>query len=800
MFYLQNLGFYQIFEIYFLSTMRTCFRLSILLLVLLSSSSQIVFGQTLWNWSNPKPQGNDLLGVAIRQDSLSIIVGSWGTEVRRVAGSLQSPLFPTTRNLAAVTQYVDTVWAVGDSSTILRSTDDGLNWTNESPNTYWINLHGMTSSMKTHVIVVGDSGYIYNTTNSGGTWTRETNANHHKLNAVKLDSSHAWAVGNNATLLIAANYGILGWTTVTTGDDYNYNGVAFDTNDVFIAGDSGYVFHFDPHADTVVTDAAIGSSNFYDIFYSVPNVVAVGAAGSVYISSNKGASWTSVNTGVTLDIRRVDSVSDHPGYLYAVGTGGLIMKSTNYGASWIRLDSGSRAIVYALGLSPNGNYYGPSNAGAMYSSSNSGLSWRRDTIVATFNQLPDIQFQPNGFGVLAPNGAGVMITVDSGRTWQTKSISGAQILGVGATWDSIGLAVGAGGAIYRSINKGTTWTAVTSGTHNALYDVDCWASNAVAVGYNGTFLYSTNSGLTWSSGTASSSAQFNRVRMATSTLGVAVGVVGNIYRTTDAGKTWSSVSSGVSVTLRDIAWHDNVNGMAVGDAGLILKTSNGGTSWTTDLSRTTWNLYGALITSGVNAFVAGDNGTILSTSNSLLPVELVSLQGARIASNVAEIQWIVAAQQENAEFRLDRLGSDWQTVGTVNANSSTSSFSFVDHSAPLASSIYRLRQIDLDGAEHVLGQVEIAPWSEQLVTSAVSIWPNPSNGKAYLDYALNQVEDVSVSVYDVLGHEILTKSYSMQSAGQHSLPLTTANLPAGIYHARVNRGGDFSVVTLAIVK
>ena len=452
--------------------MRTCFRFSILLLVLLGSTGQVAFAQTLWNWSNPKPQGNDLMGITVRKDSLAIAVGNWGTELRKVGSMLQTPLFPTTRNLSAVTSYVDTVWAVGDSSTILRSLDDGLTWTNESPGSYWINLHGMTSSTKTHVIAVGDSGYIYNTINSGAIWTRETNSNHHKLNSVRLDSSHAWAVGNNATLLLASNYGLLGWSTVTTGDNYNYNGVAFDTNDVFVAGDSGHVFHFDPHADTVITDAAIGSGNFYDIFYSVPNVVAVGAAGSVYISSNKGASWTSVNTGVTLDLRRVDSVSDHPGYLYAVGTGGLILKSTNYGANWSRLDSGSRAIVYALGLSPNGNYYGPSNLGGMYSSSNSGLSWRRDSIVGTFNQLLDIQFQPNGFGVMATNGAGVMVTVDSGKTWQTKAISGAQILGVGATWDSIGLAVGAGGAIYRSINKGTSWTAVTSGTHNALYDVD----------------------------------------------------------------------------------------------------------------------------------------------------------------------------------------------------------------------------------------------------------------------------------------------------------------------------------------
>ena len=146
--------------------------LRLLLPILLSAlGASTSFAQTNWNWANPRPEGNDLFGVTIKSASLVIAVGAKGTVARRVNGSWQTPLFLTSQTLRCVSHWASVVWAVGDSGTIFKSTDDGATWASQTSGHPTINLQAVLALSATHVVVCGDSCYVLESTNGGSSWS-----------------------------------------------------------------------------------------------------------------------------------------------------------------------------------------------------------------------------------------------------------------------------------------------------------------------------------------------------------------------------------------------------------------------------------------------------------------------------------------------------------------------------------------------------------------------------------------------------------------------------------------------------
>lgn len=787
--------------------MKRCFSV-VLVQCVVALCATTIFAQSNWNFVNPRPQGGDLYGLTIKKDSLAVVAGDKGVTIRRVGGKFLTPIFVGAERLLSATRFVDTLWAVGDSAAIYRSIDNGATWSNKSLSGKNYSFWSVAAYNAQRIVVVGDSGYAYMTTDAGASWIKQTNTLHVRMTGLKLDSITGYAVTTDGHLVVGNNLGAFGWVSETIASGQSLNDLALNHFDMWIVGNSGYLQHRYTLANSIIWDTNFTSlgAPLKSVLFTGQYVVAVGGSGAIVRSSDAGNTWTLPSSGTTEDLNRVDSTTDstHLGTLLAVGHAGVILKSTDYGLTWLRLDSGSRAQVLALTQSPNGNYYGSSNLGGLFSSKDLGLTWRRDSITGTYNQLTDIQFSRTGFGLISTTGAGVLVTLDSGKTWVSKAIPNTTILGISITMDSIGMAVGANGAIYRSTNKGSTWTSVSSPVVKNFYDVDMFGKFGAIVGYGGASLYTTNAGASWSAGSTAATAQLNRVRMATAMTGIAVGVVGNIWRTTDGGQHWTSITSPSNLTLRDVAFHDDVNGMIAGDAGTILKTTNGGTSWSVDNSHITQNLYGAMIASGTTAFVGGNQGTILMTSNSLLPVELVSLSGERISEHRAVINWSVTAQTDNAGFSIERKTAagefveiGWSPVAQSNASDAT--FSYEDYAAPTQQSTYRLTQRDLNGAEHHLGEVTIETWQSALPQSNSSLYPNPATDHAFVNFYAKTSGTVVIVISDLLGRELRRMNYTA-NAGANLYQMDLSGLSVGSYHAIVTSAAERCELPLVLVR
>jgi beta-N-acetylhexosaminidase len=79
-------------------------------------------------------------------------------------------------------------------------------------------------------------------------------------------------------------------------------------------------------------------------------------------------------------------------------------------------------------------------------------------------------------------------------------------------------------------------------------------------------------------------------------------------------------------------------------------------------------------------------------------------------------------------------------------------------------------------------------------------YPNPFNGETVIRYQLHSSENVSLTIYDVLGRQVSNVVNEEQQAGNHSVIFNASNLASGIYFYHLRSGSFSSVKKMLLVK
>ena len=70
-------------------------------------------------------------------------------------------------------------------------------------------------------------------------------------------------------------------------------------------------------------------------------------------------------------------------------------------------------------------------------------------------------------------------------------------------------------------------------------------------------------------------------------------------------------------------------------------------------------------------------------------------------------------------------------------------------------------------------------------------YPNPYNPTTIISYDISAASEVTLEIFDVLGHKVDFLNLGRQSAGNHSFEYSAGQLPSGIYFYRL-QAGEFS--------
>ena len=179
----------------------------------------------------------------------------------------------------------------GNQTTVLRSSDGGITWTNILNIPAVIDFFAVKILNSSTFVISGNESTILRTTNAGTTWESISIGMPNPLFAIDFAAGNTgWVTGCCGMFMKTTNAGI-SWTT----DDYLTPGYTlysmqfFGQSKGWLAGEAGYILR----------------------------------------TTNAGTSWDSLNSGTQVDLYSLYFVDENTGYVS--GYNGTILKTTNGG-------------------------------------------------------------------------------------------------------------------------------------------------------------------------------------------------------------------------------------------------------------------------------------------------------------------------------------------------------------------------------------------------------------------------------------------------------------------------------------
>ena len=196
-----------------------------------------------------------------------------------------------------------------------------------------------------------------------------------------------------------------------------------------------------------------------------------------------------------------------------------------------------------------------------------------------------------------------------------------------------------------------------------------------------------------------------------------------------------------------------------------------------------------------------------------VPVELIAFFGYSDKRNVT-LEWETALENNNFGFAVQRADANddsWEEVGFVEGHGTVAEpqkYQFHDIELKSGDYLYRLKQIDLDGAFEYSPEFAVNVGTPQTFVLHQN-YPNPFNAGTKIDFELpgrnsNGSTPFELRIYNIRGELIRTFSESRE-AGYYSIEWDARNdrgiaAPSGVYIYRVRYGAAMEIRKMLLLR
>ncbi len=359
---------------------------------------------TNWTFANTGLPGTTILSLAVNGTNLYVGVRSHGIyySPNNGQGWLQYGTSPTIYPYSIVFQGTD-VYTTGGGGGIWRTTNNGTDWTRLNDGTngmdayaqvFDLNFIGENLVAAEWHVSESESMGLYTSANYGADWT-QINWGQPKYCA----NGIAVANGNISVATCGGMYRSTDngteWVGRTIHNDYDwadFTAISFRSSTNGFAGDvNGFVYSStnggedwwntgQPYGDPVQIEAGAKITSFAFIstyLFAATTPFLAGVEGSVYFSSDNGATWERRSSGLptSADTNTVVSSLAVIGNNLFAGTGHGVYLSTNNGTNWTKVNNGLTGLwVYSLAVKGTELFAGTLIQG-VFRTNNNGTNW-----------------------------------------------------------------------------------------------------------------------------------------------------------------------------------------------------------------------------------------------------------------------------------------------------------------------------------------------------------------------------------------------------------------------------------------
>lgn len=369
------------------------------------------------------------------------------------------------------------------------------------------NLNSIAANGGNTLVAVGNSGTVIYSTDEGVSWSTATVNSNVNLYSVKFINGRFVAVGEAGTLLTSIDG--KNWDIITINSNLKLQDIAYDSS-----SGNYIVIGFDGKYSQILTSSGLSSSwKYYQGITTtyLINKVECGM-GICNIIGNRGMNLLSVDGEKNWKILKANTteytlsaVDQNAGTIVAAGLGGAILTSNDAGTTWNAVSAGYKNYDFTSLKFLNGAFYGTTTNGNIFMSVN-GLSWAIINTGIT-SSLNDIAYKSNATSTqypwIAVGDQGIVLASTDGIHWLNNSSGSPSVKLTQVNYSnstSLFYISGAGGLIMTTNNLKSlnSFAKLNSGTTNNLrkitlakliYGNNYIFSTLLAVGESGTVLF-----------------------------------------------------------------------------------------------------------------------------------------------------------------------------------------------------------------------------------------------------------------------------------------------------------------------
>lgn len=193
----------------------------------------------------------------------------------------------------------------------------------------------------------------------------------------------------------------------------------------------------------------------------------------------------------------------------------------------------------------------------------------------------------------------------------------------------------------------------------------------------------------------------------------------------------------------------------------------------------------------------GNNRLVLKFNPKSLPIDLLSFKASKINAGTL-LAWKTLSEKDNKAFIIEKStdGKTFNFLSEIKAkgNGTTQqNYSHIDNNPVLGLNYYKLKQIDNNGTENVVGfqTVNYTDLSE-MNESLISVYPNPVVNILTVILPQSQKQDVTLEVFDVLGKSVVKQNYSKNI----NLEINVSQLPKGAYAVKIKNSKTRDLISV----